>query len=400
MNKVKVKVVIGSNYGDEGKGLASHYFSLNNGKVLNVLYNGGAQRGHTVEYKSGKRMVFHHFGAGLFDGADTYFDEDFMVNPMTFCEEFLKIINSDCRPVINCFISPNCRFVTPADMLLNQVVEIVRSKNKHGSCGHGIWETQKRYELSEFNLTFEQFAKLSKEDKKNYLRRAKEFSANRFYNTYEFEEMPRFYKKMFEEYDGFIEHYINDFNLMCSVAKIKNFEDIVYNYDTIVFEGAQGLELDENNKKALPYITASSTGSLVPIKRMCGIEFSEIEICYITRSYFTRHGAGTFPTECNVKEIGDNIKDKTNVDNDFQDSLRYGYFNKEQMMSRIQWDLIKTRAECGAFKTSLMITHLNETNKDICGDCSIKDLIETYLFDKVYLSYTPYAEDIKDPYLI
>lgn len=49
----EVKVVIGANYGDEGKGLMTNYFARQadkkHKKCLNILFNGGAQRGHTVE---------------------------------------------------------------------------------------------------------------------------------------------------------------------------------------------------------------------------------------------------------------------------------------------------------------------------------------------------------------
>ena len=115
MSKIEVKVVIGSNYGDEGKGLATRYFSqqsIQNGNpCLNILYNGGCQRGHTVELKNGLRHVFHHFGSGSFDYADTYFDRDFIVNPMVFVKEYnelLPIVNIPCHAVM-IYISPYCR---------------------------------------------------------------------------------------------------------------------------------------------------------------------------------------------------------------------------------------------------------------------------------------------------
>ena len=69
----KVKIVIGGNFGDEGKGLLSAYFAeemmQKEGKCLVVLSNGGAQRGHTVDLPDGRRHVFHHFGAGALCGA-------------------------------------------------------------------------------------------------------------------------------------------------------------------------------------------------------------------------------------------------------------------------------------------------------------------------------------------
>ena len=123
MSKVKVKVVIGSNYGDEGKGLATHYFSSQGGKTLNVLFNGGCQRGHTVEYKEDdglttvfdpKRYIFHHFGSGICDKADTYFDQDFMVNPALFVWEYDNLISYHYLPTNifrNIYVSPKINTV-------------------------------------------------------------------------------------------------------------------------------------------------------------------------------------------------------------------------------------------------------------------------------------------------
>lgn len=55
-----INIVIGANYGDEGKGLVTNAITPATGCL--VLANGGAQRGHTVETKT-FRPVFHHFGS-------------------------------------------------------------------------------------------------------------------------------------------------------------------------------------------------------------------------------------------------------------------------------------------------------------------------------------------------
>ena len=89
---MKCKIVVGANYGDEGKGLVTHILTSelynNNEKILNILYNGGCQRGHTVDYANDDRHVYKHFGSGTLDGADTYFNKDFMLNPTQFMEEY------------------------------------------------------------------------------------------------------------------------------------------------------------------------------------------------------------------------------------------------------------------------------------------------------------------------
>ena len=81
-------IVIGCSYGDEGKGLAAYRTAERmNGRRLNILINGGAQRGHTVDLPDGRRHVFHHFGSGALSGADSYADEDFIVNPLLWARE-------------------------------------------------------------------------------------------------------------------------------------------------------------------------------------------------------------------------------------------------------------------------------------------------------------------------
>ena len=70
-----IKIVIGANYGDEGKGLMTDFFAADAAgkgmRSLVICSNGGSQRGHTVITPEGIRHVFHHFGSGSFAGADS-----------------------------------------------------------------------------------------------------------------------------------------------------------------------------------------------------------------------------------------------------------------------------------------------------------------------------------------
>lgn len=150
MNK-QVKVVIGANFGDEGKGLMTDCFCSKlskNGSVLNIRFNGGAQAGHTVvvpAYGNPKRHVFSHFGAGSFvRNTDTYLSGDFILNPMLFCKE-LDNLRREWWLQPKVYINHNCKITTPYDMLVNQIVERARGDQRHGSCGIGINETVLRY---------------------------------------------------------------------------------------------------------------------------------------------------------------------------------------------------------------------------------------------------------------
>ena len=137
-----IKIVIGANFGDEGKGLMTDYFSQKPNSIV-VCSNGGAQRGHTVTTSDGIRHVFHHFGSGTFNHASTYLSEDFIVNPIIFKQEYDELMKLGYIP--NVYINQNCMLTTPFDMMANQIIEENREKNKHGSCGLGIFETIKRY---------------------------------------------------------------------------------------------------------------------------------------------------------------------------------------------------------------------------------------------------------------
>ena len=391
MSKVNVKIVVGANYGDEGKGLATDFFARNaSGKCLNVLYNGGPQRGHTVELKGGKRHVFHHFGSGTFANAHTLFDKDFMVNPILFAKEYDELARDGVD--VKCFVSPDCRVTTPYDMIINQIVEITRQGEKHGSCGCGIWETQRRYQDGTYSLRYSDMVRLNDSQLLEYIHSIAEDYFHEQMKFYGIEEIPKAYKDLIGN-DTMERHYINDLRYMQQKSKCNRLEFVFNDYQTIIFEGGQGLALSETNLSAYPHTTPSNTGSVVPVKRIATIHADMyVEVCYVTRSYFTRHGAGPFPTECTKSEINSSIEDATNATNEFQDSIRYGMFSKDEFYSRVFDDIRMSDTLSSKIKRNLMVTHLNYTNGDISGDCDLKYLSKT--FGTVYKSSTKFAEDV------
>ena len=111
-----IKIVIGANFGDEGKGLMTDYFSQKSNSIV-VCSNGGAQRGHTVTTPTAIRHVFHHFGSGTFNNASTYLSEDFILNPIIFKQEYDELVKLNHNP--NVYINQNCMITTPFDMIAN-----------------------------------------------------------------------------------------------------------------------------------------------------------------------------------------------------------------------------------------------------------------------------------------
>src|SRR3954469_646850 len=93
-SKKSARVVIGANFGDEGKGLLTDYYAALAGeegypvRAYVIRFNGGAQAGHTVVTPGeGKRHIFSHFGSGALAGATTFLSRFFVVNPIFFRNE-------------------------------------------------------------------------------------------------------------------------------------------------------------------------------------------------------------------------------------------------------------------------------------------------------------------------
>lgn len=350
-----VKVVIGANFGDEGKGLMTDYFchqsSLRGEKCLVVLHNGGAQRGHTVITPDGKRHVFHHFGSGTFTRADTYLSKDFILNPMVFRQEWEELESFGVSPTV--YVHPLCRVTTPYDMIVNQIMEENRGDNKHGSCGLGVFETIKRYEERDMFpvwklKAFDDVRSLMMKDCKDYLYQLLERRSI---------DIEDDWGKIIDS-DGLIERFADDLKFMIEhIGLFRIYE--MSDYNCMIFEGGQGLLLDRNNKEYYPNLTPSNTGIKNPMGILSHMSCQvDIEVCYVTRTYLTRHGAGRLDGECDKSEINPDMQDLTNVPNPHQGTLRYAKLDEKSLEERVLNDFGPAR-KCGA-KLSLAVTHGNE----------------------------------------
>lgn len=310
-----VKFVVGLNYGDEGKGAMSNYYTRiakQNGKsVLNVLYNGGAQRGHTAQ-----GHVFHCFGAGALRGADTYYTRNFMLNPIAWWFEFKEL---DQKPML--YVNQNCRITTPYDVRINQLLEESRGNKRHGSCGLGIFETRKRCE----------------ETKGIYASDLKD-SENLYKKLKLIKDIwvPARCKELGIEYTNDnsyeLDNFITCVEQMLKSGKVKVVidDDIMLKYDTVIFEGGQGIMLSESNKKDFPHLTPSITefkGAQIELEFLYHHTDAQFEFCMMTRPYLTRHGAGPLPNECKKEVLSDKIVDETNMPNEWQGNLRFAPFD-------------------------------------------------------------------------
>lgn len=371
-----VKFVIGANYGDEGKGLVSANLASKaqwgNKKCLTILYNGGSQRGHTVEFAN-FRHVYHHFAAGTPFGSDTYFHQDFLVNPMTFVQEY------EDNGISQYYMDARCRIVTPFDMIANQFAEQGREV-RHGSCGMGIFETITRYNNGDnFILTSEVG------DLYDFIDNILEGYINDVQRYYEYRKGIRFDSIPGLDIEGLKRHWIDDFKTMMdkvSVVYDRDVKSLLNRYNVIIFEGGQGLALDMDNTADFPHLTPSKTGShlMIPwIRRFLGNEVP-LEMYYVTRSYLTRHGNGPLP-EGDI-DMDDIEQDMTNQPNPWQGILKVTGFTKESLQAmrhRIVCDSLGyENMMMGDIRTYLVVTHVNEINSPYIPFIDY--------FDKVYYS--------------
>ena len=346
---MKAHIVIGKNFGDEGKGLATDYFAVEavkkNASCIAVRFNGGAQAGHTVDTVSG-RFVFHELSAGSFRKVPTYWAEDFLPDLYKLEEEIdeFRLLTGFVPRII---ASPSCRAVNIDDVLVNMAAETLRGSNRHGSCGMGIYEAVLRSEKYPLYLkdvktmsAKELFVRMKKIREEYYPARLEELGINiqkiidepkdkHTDNTTEKTHKTEDFKEALSENENLKEYFmcLCDDNVLKNAAEaiIKAAEhveladeSILASFDEAVFEGAQGLLLDTDNTEFAPHISASHTGiqNAVRICQKAGIK--DIEAVYVTRSFVTRHGVGVLPCEEEWVKYNLNLKDATNIENPWQ----------------------------------------------------------------------------------
>jgi adenylosuccinate synthase len=350
-----IKVIIGCNAGDEGKGLVTDYFTyqsfLLKQNCLVVLSNGGSQRGHTVTLPSGERHVFRHFGSGSFLGAYTYLPKYYVVNPMNWMEEYRQLIAKGIKLRL-LLINENCPLTTPYDMIANQMIEESRVDKRHGSCGVGIWET-----IFRDGITVGEMFQKTDNEKAEYLRFVRDVYFTSRISSKGIKP-DRKWESIINS-KALIDNYIYDFN--CMIAKsVFTTDDVLNHFDNVIFENGQGLFLDQNIQGYGKHTTPSNTGLQNPaemIHRIAGDK--NVEVCYVSRTYMTRHGAGRFDTECRKDIISSTItQDLTNQTHAFQGRLRYGVLDWNEVEKMAIRDFEKFGSS--EWKVSFFFTHANE----------------------------------------
>lgn len=322
---MKAIAVVGAAWGDEGKGNVTNYYATPDTVV--VRYCGGGNAGHTVVH-NGLRHVFHHFGSGTLKGALTFLSRYFVHNPILYFQELKTLRAFGIEPKV--YVDPAGLVTTHVDMMLNQLVEEARNHARHGSCGVGLNETMQRQAQHPFTVAdLLRLAPTPDRLREHLLAIMTHWVPERLHQLgVEPSDLWLARLESSEILTTFVDYCV-DYSRAVIVQP-----DIIANSSHVVFEGAQGLLLDEQHY-FFPHVTHSRTGlpNVMALAGEAGIV--DLDVVYVARAYATRHGAGPFPHEV----AGLQYEDRTNLPNPWQGELRFGELDLDLLAESVQHDL-------------------------------------------------------------
>jgi len=289
----KSLLVLGAQWGDEGKGKITNYFSEKADVV--IRYQGGNNAGHTIVFNQHK-YALRCIPSGVFNpNVKCIMANGMVVNPRAFVEERNELIAAGF-PCNNIYISDRCHVIFDHHLQLDALNELALKEKKIGTTKKGIGPcyTDKvaRVGMRMCDFVSDDFKDLYKEllERKNQ-------------EIVHLGGQPIDYEKTVKEYMQLakvIKPMVCD--SVALIAKARK------NGENILFEGAQGALLDIDFG-SYPYVTSSNVTSGGAISGS-GIGCKGIdEVLGIVKAYQTRVGEGAFPTELN-NEIGDLIRER------------------------------------------------------------------------------------------
>jgi adenylosuccinate synthase len=279
-----IDVLLGLQWGDEGKGKIVDYFAKQYDVV--VRFQGGPNAGHTL-YREGKKIVLHTVPSGIFhEDAINLIGNGVVLDPVTFqaeCEE-LTALGIDLKKKL--FISEKTHLILPTHRALDKASEQAKGSEKIGSTLRGIgpayMDKTGRNALRVGDVIYGDFNTAYNKLKQKHLD---------LLSRYEFEEDEKL-DQWEEEFCRAID-YLKTMNLVNGEYFINK---QLKAGKRIMAEGAQGSMLDVDFG-TYPYVTSSNTISAAVCTGL-GVAPSAIgEVIGVTKAYCTRVGSGPFPTE-------------------------------------------------------------------------------------------------------
>ncbi|MBU0473456.1 MAG: adenylosuccinate synthase [Bacteroidetes bacterium] len=279
---MSVSVLVGSQWGDEGKG-----------KIVDILgdrfdivarYQGGANAGHTIVIEE-QQFILHLIPSGILrDGIDCVIGNGVVIDPKALLEEIHFLENHGFKVKGRLFISHNAHLIMPYHKVIDSINE--SGDNKVGTTGRGIGPCYiDKYDRKGIRI----IDLLDKVELEKKIRRNVDEKNKIIKNVYNKEELDvEIILKEYLSYNEEITQYITDVPAFLDKA--------IKDGKSVLMEGAQGALLDVDHG-TYPFVTSSSPtsgGACIGV----GVPPTKISSVFgIVKAYTTRVGLGPFPTE-------------------------------------------------------------------------------------------------------
>lgn len=326
---MKAIITCGLGWGDEAKGATVDFLCRQAENPLVVRYSGAHQCGHNVHTADGKSHTFSQFGAGTLAGAKSYIDRDVLIEPFALMREAEHLESLGVKnPLKTIKFHPECSITTPYHKIVNRAIQ---KENNIGSCGSGVGMTRLTDLRGVSIKSYDAHAGIVK----------KLFQIRAILEDYYYSK----YKTPLDFSDCNIYKLTN--TLYNGINKLDFSNPDIHEYSHLIFEGAQGMALNEYTG----FRPEESTwGNVSPRNAVELCEYNNIPytILGIARTYITRHG-GMLPLEPIKVEPDDG-----NPHNDFQGHMHYYHWRSDIFEEMYE----KSGATC------LALNHLDQYNKN------------------------------------
>jgi adenylosuccinate synthase len=351
-------LVVDLAFGDCGKGTIVDYLVRRDESQIVVRFNGGPQAGHNVVTPDGRHHTFSQFGSGTFlPGVQSILSRFVLIEPYAMLNEATHLAEVGVPDALGrLIIDARCPVITPAHQAANRLREIARGQQAHGTCGLGIGETMQ--DLLERPETIFRAGDLGNRNKaarilrETVSRKAGELGAV----LRAVHDLPRAQASLDVLLNAsWIEVALDHYAQIADRATILGPSEIncvLLKAKTMVFEGAQGVLLDEWFGFH-PHATWSTTtfANADVILNESGFTGKRTRLG-VLRSYFTRHGAGPLVTDDPAMRA--RLPEPHNEDSGWQGKFRVGVF--DAVAARYALEV------CGRVD-GLAVTHLDQLEK-------------------------------------
>lgn len=353
-------VVVGSQWGDEGKGKITNFIAQNSDMV--VRYQGGNNAGHTI-YVDGQKFELSAIPSGIFNpNRLAVIGNGSVVNPKALLEE-LRGIQEKGVTTDNLRISDRAHVIFPYHILIDQLADARKGDGKIGTTGRGIGPTYMDKAARTGIRVVDLLDEAVLRERLTTVLAEKNELLEKIYNhePLDLDELVA----EFTDYGQQLKPYITDTTVIVNEYLDSN--------KRVLLEGAQGAMLDIDHG-TYPYVTSSSpVGGGATIG--AGIGPTKIDrVVGVAKAYTSRVGDGPFPTEL-FDEVGDRIREIGH---------EYGVVTKRPR--RIGWlDTVVFRhaARIGGF------THLSLNSLDVLSGLKTLKIAVAYELDGQRIEHYP-----------